>query len=51
MAWCGLVRAPNYVACDAGRSPLQLAPLTFDASTLELWGACSMVDDWCCCRE
>ena len=34
-----LVTAPNYVRLDAEQTLLQLAPLTFDASTLEVWGA------------
>ena len=34
-----LVSAPNYVRLDADQTLLQLAPLTFDASTLEVWGA------------
>jgi amino acid adenylation domain-containing protein len=34
-----LVSAPNYVRLDAEETLLQLAPLTFDASTLEVWGA------------
>ena len=33
-----LVTAPNYVRLDAEQTLLQLAPLTFDASTLEVWG-------------
>ena len=35
-----LVSAPNYVRLDAEQTLLQLAPLTFDASTLEVWGRC-----------
>ena len=34
-----LVTSPNYVCLDAEQTLLQLAPLTFDASTLEVWGA------------
>src|SRR6185295_7785645 len=34
-----LVTSPNYVRLDAEQTLLQLAPLTFDASTLEVWGA------------
>src|SRR5678816_3719468 len=34
-----LVTSPNYVRLDADQTLLQLAPLTFDASTLEVWGA------------
>jgi amino acid adenylation domain-containing protein len=34
-----LVLAPNYVQLDADRVLLQLAPVSFDASTFELWGA------------
>ena len=34
-----LVTEPNYVRLDAAQTLLQLAPLTFDASTLEVWGA------------
>ena len=34
-----LVTSPNYVHLDAAQTLLQLAPLTFDASTLEVWGA------------
>ena len=34
-----LVSSPNYVRLDAEQTLLQLAPLTFDASTLEVWGA------------
>jgi non-ribosomal peptide synthetase component F len=32
-----LVTAPNYVRLDAEQTLLRLAPLTFDASTLEVW--------------
>ncbi|MEM6252543.1 MAG: amino acid adenylation domain-containing protein [Cyanobacteria bacterium P01_D01_bin.156] len=34
-----LVNHPNYVTLDASDSLLQAAPLTFDASTFEIWGA------------
>ncbi|HYP20553.1 MAG TPA: non-ribosomal peptide synthetase, partial [Chloroflexia bacterium] len=34
-----LVSSPDYVRLDAKQTLLQLAPLTFDASTLEVWGA------------
>ena len=39
VAWCGWSTSPNYVRLDAEQTLLQLAPLTFDASTLEVWGA------------
>jgi amino acid adenylation domain-containing protein len=34
-----LVRKPNYVQLEATSRILQLAPLSFDAATLEIWGA------------
>ncbi len=34
-----LVKSPNYVTLTAHDSLLQAAPLTFDASTFEIWGA------------
>ncbi|HTG35649.1 MAG TPA: non-ribosomal peptide synthase/polyketide synthase [Thermoanaerobaculia bacterium] len=34
-----LVRETNYARLDAGETFLQLAPLAFDPSTLEIWGA------------
>jgi amino acid adenylation domain-containing protein len=34
-----LVRNPNYVTLGPEEAILQLAPLSFDASTFELWGA------------
>lgn len=34
-----LVRNPNYVSLGANEVLLQLAPLAFDASTFEIWGA------------
>ena len=34
-----LVLAPNYVRLDATSRLLQLAPLSFDAATFEIWGA------------
>ncbi|WOB49453.1 amino acid adenylation domain-containing protein [Xanthomonas hydrangeae] len=34
-----LVCAPDYVDCDASQRFLLAAPLAFDASTFELWGA------------
>jgi aspartate racemase len=34
-----LVSSPDYVQLDADQTLLQLAPLTFDASTFEVWGA------------
>jgi amino acid adenylation domain-containing protein len=33
-----LVKAANFMSLDAGTTFLQLAPLAFDASTLEIWG-------------
>ncbi|MGI8988238.1 MAG: amino acid adenylation domain-containing protein [Bryobacteraceae bacterium] len=34
-----LVRETDYAALDAGQVILQLAPISFDASTFEIWGA------------
>ncbi|HEX8149380.1 MAG TPA: amino acid adenylation domain-containing protein [Pyrinomonadaceae bacterium] len=34
-----LVKGTDYAAMDSGEVFLQLAPLTFDASTFELWGS------------
>lgn len=34
-----LVRAPDYVVLDPSHAMLQYAPIGFDASTLEVWGA------------
>ncbi|MEM9804742.1 MAG: amino acid adenylation domain-containing protein, partial [Cyanobacteria bacterium P01_D01_bin.56] len=34
-----LVNNPNYITLDDRDSLLQAAPLTFDASTIEIWGA------------
>ena len=34
-----LVDAPNYVRLDGGTRLLQMAPIDFDAATLEVWGA------------
>ncbi len=34
-----LVKAPNYVSLTAQETLLHLSPLSFDASTFELWGA------------
>ncbi|MGB9119425.1 MAG: amino acid adenylation domain-containing protein [Candidatus Angelobacter sp.] len=34
-----LVRGPNYVKLDSASRLLQLAPLSFDAATFEIWGA------------
>jgi len=34
-----LVLAANYVTVDPGDAILQLSPITFDASTFEIWGA------------
>jgi amino acid adenylation domain-containing protein len=34
-----LVCASNYVQLDAGETLLHLAPISFDASTFEIWGA------------
>ena len=34
-----LVQGPNYASLDAGSRILQLAPLSFDAATFEVWGA------------
>ena len=34
-----LVCASNYVRLDAGETLLHLAPISFDASTFEIWGA------------
>ena len=41
-----LVKSANYVELTPDDVFLQLAPLSFDASTFEIWGRCSTEPDW-----